>query len=33
VVVKNVDSEDSAVPFLLALETLDIFHQSQVTPQ
>jgi len=27
VVVKNVDSEESAVPFLLVLETLDIFHK------
>jgi len=29
VVVKNVDSEESAVPFLLALETLDVFYKSQ----
>ncbi len=28
-VVKNVDSEDSAEPFLLALETLDIFYKNQ----
>jgi len=33
VVVKNVDSEESALPFLLALETLDIFHKSQTIPQ
>jgi len=28
-VVKNVDSEESAVPFLLALEMLDIFHKNR----
>jgi len=33
VVVKNVDSEESAVPFLLALETLNIFHKNQAALQ
>lgn len=33
VVVKNVDGEESAVPFLLALETLDIFHKNQAVPR
>jgi serine beta-lactamase-like protein LACTB len=32
VVVKNVDNEESAIPFLLALETLDIFHENQRLP-
>ena len=31
-VVKNVDSEDSANPFLLALKTLDVFYRNQAGP-
>jgi len=33
VVVKNVDNEETAVPFLLALATLDLFHKNQVNPE